>query len=220
MKPGTVGRWIVLVGALAVVDVRAGEAAAEAAGWPTAQQWAREVLREALTEPMAVLATGGFDSVAIAVRGETPDPAGLADAVGNFFYDHGYTVFVPDAGDSLGAGVWRFEMDVLAARIGEVRRGTGAFGLGRSQSLRQLEFGYRGRIVESATGRWVWRGVPQLRREHWAPTRRLESLDEDRPSWLGQPPQTASVEESRWWEKGMVAGLLAGVIVLYFDGTR
>lgn len=158
----------------------------------------------------------------VAIRQMPGAPAGttLHEAVGNFLHERGYEVFTlaPQATPPEGALVLDLEVRIAGFDYPEARGGF--LGLGAGRVLRRGALGVSGRLEDSSDGRWLWRGSPQAHHEDWIQQKQQTALASDRPPWMAARPLSTGRPRSGWWERGVVAGLLAGVIVLYLDGAQ
>ncbi|HKK72920.1 MAG TPA: hypothetical protein VKA86_17085 [Candidatus Krumholzibacteria bacterium] len=144
----------------------------------------------------------------------------LQDRIGNFLHERGYHVWTVGAqADAPDEGVV-LDFVVEAAGFDYPSERTGFLGLGQKKVLRRGALGIRGRLEDPADGRWLWRGSPRFVAEHWVDADRSEELAADRPDWMSGAPLETLEDDSRWWERGLMAGLLAAVVVLYADGTQ
>ena len=144
----------------------------------------------------------------------------LQDRIGNFLHERGYHVWtVEDPADLPEEGLV-LDFEVEAAGVDYPGERSGFLGLGSKKVLRRAALGVRGRLEDPDSGRWLWRGAPRFVAEHWVDAERAEELASDRPDWMSGTPLEAPEDESRWWERGVMAGLLAAVVVLYADGTQ
>ena len=144
----------------------------------------------------------------------------LHDEVGNFLYERGYEIWTLEAGREAPEGSLLLDFEVQAAGVDYPREKGGFLGFGESRILRRAALGVTGRLEDPDDGRWLWRGAPLVQHEQWVPRSRREALAGDRPAWIAGTPLPAIDDGGHWWERGLVAGLLAGVVVLYFDGTQ
>jgi hypothetical protein len=144
----------------------------------------------------------------------------LQDRIGNFLHERGYHVWtVDDQADLPEEGVV-LDFEVEAAGVDYPGERSGFLGLGQKKVLRRAALGVRGRLQDPDSGRWLWRGAPRFVAEHWVDADRAEELATDRPEWMDGTPLETLEDDSRWWERGIMAGLLAAVVVLYADGTQ
>lgn len=192
-----------------------------AAEVPTDGVVARELLGH-LLEPVldALEADAAHDRVAIR------KPAGLAaggllhEEVGNFLHERGYEVFVLDPQMDVPEGAVVLDFEVRTAGFDYPRERGGFLGLGRSRTLRRGALGLSGRLEVPGSGRWLWRGSPLVQHEDWIFKVQTKALSADRPAWITGAPLPQLDSDPNWWERGLVAGLLAGVVVLYLDGAQ
>lgn len=192
-----------------------------AADVPTDGVVARELLGDLLVPVLEALEAGaGHDRVAIRKPAGLPAAALLHEEVGNFLHERGYEVFVLDSQMEVPEGAVVLDFEVRTAGFDYPRERGGFLGLGRSRTLRRGALGLSGRLEDPASGRWLWRGSPLVQREDWIFKVQSKGLSSDRPAWITGAPPPQLDSDHNWWERGLVAGLLAGVVILYFDGAQ
>ena len=180
-----------------------------------------ELLGQALGPITAALAEAG--AVGIVMRrpvGSQPAIEALQDRIGNLLDERGYQIWTVPARADLPEDALLLDLEVVAAGFDYPARRTGFLGLGPTRVLRRGALGLSGRLEDPTDGRWLWSGSPRLVREDWITDDSMGELRADRPLWMSAKPLPEVDRGTVWWERGIVAGLMAGVIILYTDGTR
>jgi hypothetical protein len=158
---------------------------------------------------------------AIAIR-ELPGPVpvhNLADEIAGRFFDHGWDVYVLAPGDSVQPGALLLEYRVEEVAIRFPRRWRGFLGIRGQRTSRSLRLGLSAELKDADSGRWIWRGAPRARHEDWVSA--AEAIGKDH-RFFGASTDTANPIPpvgTGWYERGLVAGLLGGVLILYFSGV-
>ncbi len=215
---GTRLMWI----AIAVATIFGSQARAESVH-PTDGETATLLLQEILRPVEEAARAHGAQLLALSVvdsSGSDRAVKALSEAVGNFFWDAGYEVQILSPRTEPDPGAWRLDLTVDAAAIDTPRHRGSFLGLGETQWLRRAVLSVHGRLSDPQSGRWYWQGAPSLQNEDWIPASAVEELSADRPAWASAIVPPLGAEGAAWWEKGVVGGLLLGVVTLYFSGAN
>jgi hypothetical protein len=206
-----------------IVLLAVAPVAAEEVRWTSDGETAELVLREVLRPIDQAARANGAELLALRVvdaEGADKSLEELSEAIGNFFWDAGYEVQLLEARTEIEAGAWRLDLTVDAASVDTPDRRGSFLGLGQERVLRRAVLSVRGRLEDPESGRWYWKGAPSLQIERWVPADMDLEMSVDRPQWAGAVPSPLPDRGSAWWEKSLVAGLLAGVVTLYFNGVN
>lgn len=192
-----------------------------AAAQSTDGEVADDLLLSIVTPLEAALAEAGATGITM-VRGarRQAELVSLQDEIGNFLYERGYEVHTVPTREDAPPDVPLLDFRVASAGFDYPARRTGFLGLGHPRVLRRGALGITGSLEDPRDGRWLWRGAPLRVAEEWVQARQVEPLAADRPLWMTDKPLVRPEGRSPWWERSLMAGLLAGVVILYADGTQ
>lgn len=198
---------------------------APAAAQSTDGEVAENLFHELVLPVEAALAEAGATGITMRAPASTSTKlvsllGPIQERIGNFLYERGYDVHTLEAGAEAPDDIPLFEFEVDAAGFDYPSKRAGFLGLGSETWLRRGALGIRGRIQDPRNGQWLWTGSPRLVKETWVPASDVEALAEDRPAWMSERPLVRPEGRSVWWERSLMAGLIAGVVILYADGTQ
>lgn len=219
------GLWS-LAAAIWIAAALAPEARADdphSSTWSSDGRVGRLVLQEVLSPIEDAARSSGAQLISLRVvddNGSDRNLSALTDAIGNFFWDAGYEIQVRGPRTEVEEGAWTLDLTVRAAAVDSPRRRGSFLGLGQGKVLRRALVSLSGRLEDSRSGRWVWKGSPTVSKEAWIDADEDLRLSADRPQWAGAVPSPMAPSGASWWEKSVVAGLLAGVVTLYFSGAN
>ena len=205
----------ILCGLLLAVALPAG-------AQPSDGQVADDLFRSLVGPLEEALAEAGARGIAMrrAAGAQRAALESLQDEIGNFLLDRGYDVHTVPAQAALPDDVPLLEFEVVAGGFDYPIRRRGFLGLQSPRVLRRSALGIEGRLQDPRDGRWLWQGAPLLVAEDWVTAKEVEPLAADRPLWMTENPLVRPEGRSPWWERSLMAGLLAGVVILYADGTQ
>lgn len=207
--------------AVALVTVLSGAARAQSTDGAVAE----DLFRALMLPIEAALADAGAEGIVMVEPPANSKPltalmGPIQERIGNFLYERGYEVHTVPLRGTRPEGVPVFDFEIDAAGFDYPSRRAGLLGLGKEKWLRRAAFGLQGRIEDPVSGHWLWKGAPRYVVEEWVSTGDVEDLADDRPAWMSERPLVVPEGRSPWWERSMMAGLLAGVVILYVDGTQ
>lgn len=189
------------------------------AGSPSTDEVVETVLDRVLGPIEEAAASQGVDRIVLVDEPGAMQIHNLGEVLATRFRDAGWEVYLPEPGAEAPADALRLVYQVDEVGVEFPRRWRGFLGIRGQKTARSVRLGLTAELVDGRTGRWIWRGSPRAHAEDWVSA--PESIDDDH-AFYGQraeAPEELPPTEAGRFEKGLVAGLLGGVLLLYFSGV-
>ena len=93
-------------------------------------------------------------------------------------------------------------------------------GVGQARVQRRVALGAHMRLSDPTAGRLILNAEPVRVQRDWMSFSEAYGHASDRPDWMGATAIRDMRERNPWWQRTLVAGIVAGVAVIYFSGAN
>ena len=183
----------------------------------------QRLLSEALAPVLEAAEASTYSGIAIRVDGSASQGAILADVVADFLLDRGYDVWVLDRSDESPAESVLLELSPEDVSLEYPEQRRTFFGLGSRKSRRSASVVLDATLSHELSGQRFFSGLAQARYSDWVSE---DDIEETKPESIFAGGSSASDRAKAttsapvgWLEKGIVAGMLGGVVIIYFSGA-